>query len=83
LSIREARLKNTNYFVHYTNICQSNGWKYIITLQDGSLPALQGCSKDDPPTRHNSFVNRPECTVKNTTATQQFYRGRRFAAQKT
>jgi hypothetical protein len=55
------------------SICENNEWKYIITLQDGSLPALQDCLKDDPPTRHNSFVHHPKCDVKNTTITQQFY----------
>ncbi len=55
------------------DICESNQWKYIITLQDGSLPAMQDCLKDDPPTLRNSFVHQPECTVKNTTITQQFY----------
>lgn len=55
------------------NICQNNEWKYIITLQDGSLPALQDCLKDDRPTRHNSFTHHPPCKVKNTTVTQQFY----------
>lgn len=55
------------------SICQSNEWKYIITLQDGSLPALQDCLKDDPPTHHNSFVHYPECTVKDTSITQEFY----------
>lgn len=55
------------------DICQNNDWKYIITLQDGSLPALQDCLKDDPPTCHNSFIHHPECTVKNSSITQQFY----------
>lgn len=55
------------------SICENNEWKYIITLQDGSLPALQDCLKDDPPTRHNSFVHHPACDVKNTIITQQFY----------
>ena len=54
-------------------ICENNQWKYIITLQDGSLPAMQDCLKDDPPTPRNSFVYQPECTIKNTTVTQQFY----------
>ena len=55
------------------DICQNNGWKYIITLQQGSLPALQDCLKDDPPTYRNSFVHRPECIVKNNSITQEFY----------
>ncbi len=55
------------------SICQNNEWKYIITLQDGSLPALQDCLKDDPPTHRNSFVHSPVCTVKNTAVTQEFY----------
>lgn len=55
------------------DICENNGWKYIITLQDGSLPALQDCLKDDPKTHRNSFVYYPECTVKNSSITQQFY----------
>jgi len=54
-------------------ICQDNGWKYIITLQDGSLPALQDSLKDDPPTCRNSFVHHPESTVKNNIITQRFY----------
>lgn len=54
-------------------ICENNQWKYIITLQDGSLPAMQDCLKDDPSTPRNSFVYQPECTIKNTTVTQQFY----------
>ena len=54
-------------------ICQNNQWKYIITLQDGSLPALQDCLNDDPPTHRNSFIHHPECTIKNTTITQAFY----------
>ena len=55
------------------DICESNGWKYLITLQDGSLPALQDCLKDDPPTHRNSFVHQPGCGVKNNTITQEFY----------
>jgi hypothetical protein len=55
------------------DICESNQWKYIITLQDGSLPAMQDCLKDDPPTHRNSFVHQAECTMKNTSITQQFY----------
>jgi Transposase DDE domain len=55
------------------DICQENQWKYIITLQDGSLPALQDCLGDDPPTPHNSFEYQPQCKVKNTHIAQQFY----------
>jgi hypothetical protein len=55
------------------SICQNNGWKYIITLQDGSLPCLQDCLNDDPPTQHNSFVHYPKCPVKNTFIKQEFY----------
>lgn len=55
------------------SICEKNEWDYIITLQDGSLPALQDCLLDDPATSHNSFVHHPPCTVKNTTITQEFY----------
>lgn len=55
------------------SICENNGWKYIITLQQGSLPALQDSLKDDPPTYRNSFVHHPVCTTKNTTITQEFY----------
>lgn len=55
------------------SICENNEWKYIITLKDGSLPALQDCLKDDPPSQRNSFVCHPVCKVKNTTITQQFY----------
>ena len=40
------------------SICENKGWKYIITLQDASLPALQDCLKDDPPTYRNSFVHK-------------------------
>lgn len=54
-------------------ICENNEWKYIITLQEGSLPALQDCLKDDPPTHRNSFVHHPACTAKNTTIIQEFY----------
>jgi hypothetical protein len=54
-------------------ICEDNEWKYIITLKEGSLPALQDCLGDDPPSQRNSFVYHPVCTVKNTTITQQFY----------
>lgn len=54
-------------------ICENNGWKYIITLQEGSLPALQDSLKDDPPTHRNSFVHHPVCSVKNATITQEFY----------
>jgi len=55
------------------DICENNGWKFIITLQDGSLPALQDCLKDDPPTHRNSFTYQPECAVKNKSITQEFY----------
>lgn len=55
------------------SICENSDWKYIITLQDGSLPSLQDCLKDDPSTSRNSFVHHPECSVKNTSITQQFY----------
>lgn len=55
------------------SICENNEWKYIITLQDGSLPALQDCLKDDPQTRHNSLVHHPKCSVKDTTIRQEFY----------
>ena len=55
------------------SICENNDWKYIITLQDGSLPCLQDCLKDDPSTTRNSFVHHPECTVKNTSIIQEFY----------
>lgn len=54
-------------------ICEKNEWKYIITLKEGSLPALQDCLKDDPPTGRNSFVHRPRSSVKNTTIAQHFY----------
>lgn len=55
------------------SICENNDWKYIITLQDGSLPCLQDCLKDDKATHHNSFVHHLECTVKNTSIVQEFY----------
>lgn len=55
------------------NICENNGWQYIITLQDGSLAALQDCLKDDPPTCHNSFIHQPQCAVKHKSITQEFY----------
>lgn len=57
-------------------ICEGNGWKYIITLQDGSLPSLQDCLKDDPPTHRNSFVHHPapaDGQSKNIAITQEFY----------
>jgi hypothetical protein len=55
------------------SICKKNDWKYILTLQDGSLPCLQDCLKDDPPTNLNSFVHHPQSTIKNTSITQEFY----------
>lgn len=55
------------------DICENNQWKYIITLQDGSLPAMQDCLKDDPPTQHNSFTQQIPCDVEGTSITQQFY----------
>lgn len=57
-------------------ICADNGWEYIITLQDKSLPALQDCLKDDPPTHRNSFVCHPAAGAgqsKNISITQEFY----------
>jgi hypothetical protein len=48
-------------------------WKYIITLKEGYLPALQDCLKDDPPTHRNNFVHHPACVVKNATVAQEFY----------
>lgn len=55
------------------SICKEMEWKYIVTLKDGSLPALQDCLKDDPPTYRNSFIHHPACLVKDTTITQEFY----------
>jgi hypothetical protein len=55
------------------SICENKGWKYIITLQDGSLPCLQDQLKDDPPTHRNSFVHHPQSTLKNTSIKQEFY----------
>ena len=55
------------------SICESNQWQYIITLREGSLPALQDALKDEPPTHHNSFVCHPVSITKNTTITQEFY----------
>lgn len=55
------------------SICEKKGWKYIITLQDGSLPALQDCLKDDPPNPRNSFVHQLPGTTKNNSITQEFY----------
>ena len=55
------------------SICETNEWKYIITLQDGSLPALQNCLNDDPPTKRNSYIHHPVCTAKNKTIQQEFY----------
>ena len=55
------------------DICENNQWKYIITLQDGSLPVMQDCLKDDPPTQHNSFTHQVPCNVKDTSIIQQFY----------
>jgi hypothetical protein len=54
-------------------ICEEMGWKYIIPLKDGSLPNLQDCLKDDPPTKHNSFTCYPPCNVEGTTVCQKFY----------
>ena len=54
-------------------ICERMQWKYIITLQEGSLPGLQDCLKDDLPTHRNSSVHYPVCTSKNTTIKQEFY----------
>ncbi len=57
-------------------ICEDNGWKYITTLKDGSLPALQDCLKDDPPTHRNSFVHQPAAAAgqsRNIAVTQEFY----------
>lgn len=57
-------------------ICEGNGWKYIITLQDGGLPAMQDCLKDDPPTHRNSFVHHPKPAAgqsKNIGIAQEFY----------
>lgn len=55
------------------SICENNGWKYIIALQEGSLPALQNSLSDDPPNHRNSLVYHPVCTIKNTAITQEFY----------
>lgn len=55
------------------SICEKMEWKYIITLKDGSLPVLQDCIKDDPPTHRNSFIHHPVCLVKDTTIAQEFY----------
>ena len=55
------------------SICKKMEWKYIITLKDGSLPALQDCLKDDPPTHRNSLIHHPVCITKNTTIAQEFY----------
>ena len=55
------------------SICENYHWKYIITLQDGSLPCLQDCLKDDPSSSHNSFVHHAKSTVKDTIITQEFY----------
>jgi hypothetical protein len=54
-------------------ICEENEWKYIVTLKEGSLPALQDCLRDDPPTHRNSLVYHPRRAVKNTMIVQQFY----------
>lgn len=54
-------------------ICEKMEWKYLITLKEGNLPALQDCLKDDPPTHHNSFIHHPVCPVKNTHIVQEFY----------
>jgi hypothetical protein len=55
------------------SICKKMEWKYIITLKQGSLPALQDCLKDDPPTHRNSFIHHPVSIIKNTTIAQEFY----------
>lgn len=56
-----------------TGLCEDYGWKYIITLKDGSLPAVQGCLADDPPCRHNSFMHRPKSDSPIQSITQQYY----------
>lgn len=54
-------------------ICEDKEWKYIVTLKEGNLPALQDCLKDDLPTQHNSFVYYPPCNLKGTSVKQEFY----------
>jgi len=55
------------------SICEQYGWKYIITLKDGSLPGVQRCLADDPPTTRNSFIHTPKCDNKYQSITQQYY----------
>lgn len=55
------------------SICESYDWKYIITLKEGNLPALQDSLADDPPAWRNSFAYYHLTRVKGTTITQQFY----------
>jgi hypothetical protein len=53
--------------------CQKKEWKYIITLQVATLPALQDCLKDDRPNHRNSFIHQLPGTTKNNTIKQEFY----------
>ncbi|MGI8633969.1 MAG: hypothetical protein ACR2KZ_01065, partial [Segetibacter sp.] len=59
------------------------GWKYIITLSDGSPPCLQYQLKDDPATHHNSFVHQLPGTTKNNSNYPTVLLGGRLAAQET
>lgn len=56
-----------------TGICEEYGWKYIITLKDGSLPAVQRCLADDPPCDYNSFSRNPKSNNPYQTITQQYH----------
>lgn len=55
------------------SICNAYGWKYIITLKDGSLPGVQKCLADDPPTAQNSFTRKPKTDNKNQMILQQYH----------
>lgn len=37
-------------------LCEQHGWKYLITLKDGNLPAVQNCLRDDRPDGSNSYT---------------------------
>ncbi|MGH2623737.1 MAG: transposase, partial [Sphingobacterium sp.] len=40
------------------NICETNGWKYIVTLKDGCLSLLQEAIKDTEETKRHRFDKR-------------------------
>ncbi len=54
-------------------ICEQYGWKYIITLQPGSLPGVQDCLKDDPRSAHNTFSWPVPSAQVNSSVSQELY----------